>query len=121
NTPSQTLLWGGAAAPHRLRGVVGGAAARLWSENPRAALALLYRGLLSILLHEFRLPLKTAHTEGEVLAAVHRLAQPQLVRFAECVTQHWQRQAYGHQDADETVRDRLCAEWRALFSTARPT
>lgn len=118
---SPTQMFGLDVAPESLPSDVAGEAERLWSENPRAALALLYRGLLSILLHEFRLPLKTAHTEGEVLAAVHRLAQPQLVRFAECVTQHWQRQAYGHQDADETVRDRLCAEWRALFSTARPT
>lgn len=114
-------MFGLDVAPESLPADIASEVERLWRENPRAALALLYRGLLSHLLHEFRLPLKDADTEGEMLHALRRLQEPRLTQFAECLTHHWQRQAYGHLDADEAVRDRLCADWRALFSPQRPT
>ena len=112
---SPTQLFGLDVAPQSLPDDIAGEAERLWQDNPRAALALLYRGLLCRLLHDFQLPLKAAHTEGEVLLQVHGLRHEALARFARQLTGHWQRQAYGHHTAGEPVRDALCAEWRALF------
>jgi len=60
--------------------------------------------------------LKAAHTEGEVLLRVRQLQREPLSHFAEQLTQHWQRQAYGHLSAEDVVRDELCAGWRALFA-----
>ncbi|MCQ4295822.1 DUF4129 domain-containing protein [Pseudomonas stutzeri] len=108
-------LFGLDVAPHSLPDDIASEAERLWQLDPRAALALLYRGLLCRLLRDFQLPLKAAHTEGEVLQQVRDLQLDPLSRFAEQLTRHWQQQAYGHRPADEQVRDALCADWRALF------
>jgi len=51
-----------------------------------------------------------------VLARVRQLQREPLSRFAEQLTQHWQHQAYGHRNAEDVVRDELCAGWRALFA-----
>ncbi|WP_313482293.1 DUF4129 domain-containing protein [Stutzerimonas kunmingensis] len=114
--PAPAQLFGLDVAPESLPNDVASEAERLWQQDPRASLALLYRGLLSRLLHDFQLPLKAAHTEGEVLARVRQLQREPLSRFAEQLTQHWQHQAYGHRNAEDVVRDELCAGWRALFA-----
>ncbi|KRW70752.1 hypothetical protein AO741_05455 [Pseudomonas sp. TTU2014-105ASC] len=115
-SPSPTQLFGLDVAPESLPSDIPGEVERLWQHAPRAALALLYRGLLSRLLHDFQLPLKAAYTEGEVLQHVHQLQHEALSRFAEHLTRHWQAQAYGHQPASQAARDQLCGDWRALFS-----
>ncbi len=115
-SPSPTQLFGLDVAPESLPSDIPGEVERLWQHDPRAALALLYRGLLSRLLHDFQLPLKAAYTEGEVLQHVHQLQHEALSRFAEHLTRHWQAQAYGHQPASKAARDQLCGDWRALFS-----
>ncbi len=115
-SPSPTQLFGLDVAPESLPSDIPGEVERLWQHDPRAALALLYRGLLSRLLHDFQLPLKAAYTEGEVLQHVHQLQHEALSRFAEHLTRHWQAQAYGHQPASQATRDQLCGDWRALFS-----
>lgn len=120
-TEPPTQLFGLDVAPQSLPDDIATEAERLWPFDPRAALALLYRGLLCRLLHDFQLPLKAAHTEGEVLRQVHDLQLEPLARFAEQLTAHWQRQAYGHDPANEQVRDALCAGWRALFAEGRPS
>ena len=51
-----TQLFGLDVAPEKLPADIAGEAERLWQTDPRAALALLYRGLLSRLLHDFQLP-----------------------------------------------------------------
>jgi len=85
--------------------------------TPREALGLLYRGLLSRLLHDFNLPLKTADTEGQVLERVQRLQQPQLLAFSDELTRHWQNLAYGHRLPPAVVQQQLCNDWRTLFSS----
>lgn len=110
-----TQLFGLDVAPEKLPADIAGEAERLWQTDPRAALALLYRGLLSRLLHDFQLPLNAAHTEGEVLQQVRQLQHESLAGFAERLTRHWQAQAYGHRPAETEARDALCADWRGLF------
>jgi hypothetical protein len=88
----------------------------LWQTNPRDALGLLYRALLSRLLHDFNLPLKDADTEGQVLARVGQLQQPALLAFSQNLTRHWQSMAYGHRQPPPQLKQELCDGWRALFN-----
>ena len=111
--PSQ--LFGLEVAPETLPEDVAAEAERLWSEQPRAALGLLYRALLSRLLHDYRLPLKSAYTEAEVLRLVHTLEQQPLSQFSQVLTLHWQNLAYGHRLPPETLKPALCQDWRNLF------
>ncbi|SDT45547.1 DUF4129 domain-containing protein [Pseudomonas granadensis] len=100
---------------------IAASAEQLWHSQPRAALSLLYRGLLSHLLHDFDLQLKAADTENQVLAQVEQLQRPQLLAFSRSLTAHWQNMAYGHRVPTASARQELCDGWRALFGkeTAR--
>jgi hypothetical protein len=87
----------------------------LWQTNPRAALGLLYRALLSHLLHDHHIALKPADTEGEVLQRVEQLHQPALLAFSKTLTSHWQNMAYGHRLPPAHLQQELCDGWRTLF------
>ncbi|MCF7203386.1 DUF4129 domain-containing protein [Pseudomonas oligotrophica] len=102
-------------SPQSLPEDVAGEAERLWAEQPRVAVGLLYRALLSRLLHDYRLPLLAAHTEGEVLQLLCRLDEPQLQAYAGTLTGYWQQLAYGHRALPPAAGEALCAGWRALF------
>ncbi|MGV8889414.1 MAG: DUF4129 domain-containing protein [Pseudomonas sp.] len=94
---------------------IAASAESLWQTNPRAALGLLYRALLSHLLHDFNMALKPADTEGEVLQRVEQLQQPALLVFSKNLTRHWQNMAYGHRLPPAHLQQELCDGWRALF------
>jgi len=94
---------------------IAASAERLWQTHPREALGLLYRGLLSHLLHDFNLLLKPADTEGEVLQRIEHLHQPALLAFSKNLTGHWQNMAYGHRLPPAHLQQELCDGWRALF------
>jgi succinate dehydrogenase hydrophobic anchor subunit len=108
-------LFGLEVAPQSLPNDIAGEVERLWDEQPRAALSLLYRALLSRLLHEQQLALKSSDTEGEVLQQVHALQQAELSQFSQTLTRHWQNLAYGHQQPPAALKDELCTGWRQLF------
>jgi len=114
--PPPAQLFGLELGAETLPEDIASAAEQLWSTQPRDALGLLYRGLLSRLLHDFNLPLKSADTEGQVLQRVHQLQQPQLLAFSDELTRHWQNLAYGHHLPPVSVQQTLCNDWRALFS-----
>lgn len=115
--PAPTQLFGLQLGTETLPEDIATTAEQLWASQPREALGLLYRGLLSKLLHDFNLPLKSADTEGQVLDRVHQLQQPQLLAFSNELTQHWQNLAYGHHLPPASVQQKLCSDWRALFSS----
>jgi hypothetical protein len=94
---------------------IAASAEHLWQSQPRAALGLLYRGLLSHLLHDFALTLKPADTELQVLAHVEQLQRPELLAFSRSLTTHWQNMAYGHRVPTAQLQQELCDGWRALF------
>jgi hypothetical protein len=108
-------LFGLEVAPQSLPTDIPGEVERLWDEQPRAALGLLYRALLSRMLHEQQLPLKSAHTEAEVLQRVQTLRQHDLSQFSQTVTLHWQNLAYGHRLPPAALKHELCTAWRQLF------
>ncbi|CAN7665238.1 DUF4129 domain-containing protein [Pseudomonas sp. LjRoot277] len=95
---------------------IAASAERLWQTHPREALGLLYRGLLSHLLHDFNMALKPADTEGQVLQRIEHLQQPALLAFSQNLTGHWQNMAYGHRLPPEHLQQELCDGWRALFA-----
>ncbi|AHL74505.1 membrane protein [Stutzerimonas stutzeri] len=111
------VLFGLDVLPENLPADVAGEVSRLWDEQPREALGLLYRAFLSRLLHERKLPLKSAHTEGEILDLLRQDGRSELVRYAETLTGYWQNLAYGHQIPPSTARNELCDRWRELFGT----
>lgn len=107
--------------PQSLPDDIAASAEQLWHTQPRAALGLLYRGLLSRLLHDFDLTLKPADTEHQVLLRVEQLQRPELLSFSRTLTLHWQNMAYGHRVPAADLQQELCDGWRALFGQgARP-
>lgn len=112
-------LFGLAVDPRSLPDDLPASVEQLWPHDPRAALGLLYRGLLSHLLHQRRLPLTPAHTEGEVLVLLQRLDDAPLARFAARLLQAWQALAYGSRPPPAELGTELCAAWRALELNSR--
>jgi len=108
-------LFGLDVRPDTLPEDVAASAEHLWQSQPREALGLLYRALLSRLLDDFQLPLKPANTEGQVLELIQELRQPALQAFSASLTLHWQNMAYGHRLPPAHLRDELCNAWRTLF------
>ncbi|MDI2140925.1 MULTISPECIES: DUF4129 domain-containing protein [unclassified Pseudomonas] len=94
---------------------IAASAEQLWQTQPRAALGLLYRALLSHLLHDFNLTLKPADTENEVLARIEHLQRPELLAYSRHLTGHWQNMAYGHRVPAAHLQQELCDGWRSLF------
>ena len=113
--PPPEQLFGLEVAPQSLPADIPGEVERLWDEQPRAALSLLYRALLSRMLHEQHLPLQSSHTEAEVLQLVQTLQQKDLQHFSQALTRHWQNLAYGHRLPPAALKQGLCNAWRRLF------
>ncbi len=102
--------------PESLPDDVGGAALALWERGEqRAALALLYRGALSRLVHVHAVPIRASSTEGECLA----LARPRLTepgaRYAERLIEVWAAAVYGAQQPAAGAVPALCAEFGAAL------
>ncbi|MFJ5257739.1 DUF4129 domain-containing protein [Pseudomonas sp. NPDC088414] len=113
--PAPQQAFGLDLSPQTLPDDIAASAEQLWHTQPRAALGLLYRGLLSRLLHDFALTLKPADTEHQVLLRVEQLQRPELLAFSRSLTQHWQNMAYGHRIPAAHLQQELCDGWRALF------
>jgi hypothetical protein len=102
--------------PETLPSDVGAAARALWDRGDhRAALALLYRGLLSRLAHVHQMPIRDSSTEGECLDfARHRLP---VVRhdYVGRLIGVWQHAVYGHEHADTPTVHALCDGFSAAL------
>jgi len=94
---------------------VAASAETLWATQPREALGLLYRALLSKLMSDYKVPLGNADTEGQVLERVARLKLQALNEFSQNLTTHWQNLAYGHRLPPAAAQQQLCDGWRRLF------
>ena len=83
--------------PESLPDDVGGAALELWERGEhRAALALLYRGLLSRLAHVHAVPIRDSSTEGDCLALAATHLPSDRVAYVERLIRVWQRAVYGN-------------------------
>ena len=107
--------------PESLPDQIGGAALELWQANDhRAALALLYRGLLSRLVHAHGVPIRASSTEADCLSmAVPRL-HADIAQYTSNLVRVWQLAVYGAREpAAEEVRN-LCALFDRNFPLASP-
>ena len=107
--------------PESLPADVGAAAQALWDRGQsRAALSLLYRGLLSRLVHVHGVPIRESSTEGEcVQLAASRLDTGPLTYVSNLV-RVWQAATYGAQRPQATDIHDLCAGFPSAVS-ARST
>ena len=111
--------------PEALPPNIGAAARALWDRGDhRAALALLYRGLLSRLVHRHRVPIMDSSTEGDclVLAANH-LTEASRRDYVSRLIRIWQRAVYGSQDPAPDAFYELCDAFaesldRTAFATS---
>ena len=96
--------------PEALPPNIGAAARALWDRGDhRAALALLYRGLLSRLVHKHRVPIRDSSTEGDCLAlAANHLTEESRRDYASRLIRIWQRAVYGSQDPASDAFYELC-------------
>ena len=96
--------------PESLPPDIGAAARALWDRGEqRAALALLYRGLLSRLAHVHEVPIRDSSTEGDCLALAARKLDPARTAYATLLVRNWQRAIYGGIQIDTAVVHELCA------------
>jgi hypothetical protein len=98
--------------PESLPDDVGVAALELWQQGEqRGALALLYRGLLSRLVHAHGVPIRASSTEGECLV----LARPRLgdvaARYAARLVETWGAAVYGGLLPATSTVEALCREF----------
>lgn len=119
-------LHGGFVAPSHVRDLdirpeslpddVGAAALALWERGEqRAALALLYRGLLSRLVHAHRVPIRDSSTEGDSLALAHQHAGHEPRIYASRLIPVWQRAVYGAQAPTAQAFTALCHDFAAAL------
>ena len=95
--------------PESLPGDIGAAARALWDRGEhRAALALLYRGLLSRLAHAYQVPIRDSSTEGDCLALASTHLDRPRHEYASRLVRVWQRNVYGHEAVETTVVHALC-------------
>jgi hypothetical protein len=96
--------------PESLPPNIGAAARALWDRGEqRAALALLYRGLLSRLAHVHEVPIRDSSTEGDCLALAARKLDTARTAYATLLVRNWQRAIYGGIQIDTAVVHELCA------------
>jgi len=97
--------------PETLPDDVGRAARELWDRGAhRAALALLYRGLLSRLVHVHQLPIRDSSTEGDCLALAGRIGA-RGAAYSERLIATWQAFVYGNAATQTFVVHGLCDEF----------
>jgi hypothetical protein len=95
--------------PETLPADIGAAARALWDAGDRrAALALLYRGLLSRLIHVHRLPIRDSSTEGDCLEIAARHLTDTRRQYVAALIRAWQRFVYGGEEIQTALVQTLC-------------
>ena len=107
--------------PESLPDDIGASARELWNRGDhRQALALLYRGALSRLVHAHGVPVKHSSTEGECVAlAAQHLNASATAYFAQLV-RVWQRAVYGGNDPQTDTVMALCDGFSAALDPPAP-
>jgi len=102
--------------PESLPDDIGAASRALWEQRAhRAALALLYRGCLSRLVHVYGVPVHDSTTEGECIElATGHLSSANAAYVARLV-RLWQRSVYRGEEASAEVVLPLCDAFRGAL------
>jgi hypothetical protein len=109
--------------PESLPTNIGGAARVLWDRGEhRAALSLLYRGLLSRLSHVHRVPIRDSSTEGDCLLLLNGRVPPTTTEYSTQLVDAWRGSVYGGTDAPSPAIHALCDGFAGALdrAAARP-
>jgi hypothetical protein len=102
--------------PESLPDDVGAAALALWQRGEqRAALALLYRGLLSRLVHGYGVPIRASSTEGECLRLAEQRLPERSARYAAELVALWSAAVYGAREPTFAAVQGVCTEFGAAL------
>jgi uncharacterized protein DUF4129 len=105
--------------PESLPADIGIAARVLWDRGDhRAALALLYRGMLSRLAHVHRIPIRDSSTEGDCLALAAGHLTDGRREYASRLVSVWQRFVYGGQGMQTAAVHVLCDGFASALDSA---
>ena len=109
--------------PESLPANIGRAARALWDKGEhRAALSLLYRGLLSRLTHVHRVPIRDSSTEGDCLVLLSGVVPRKTGDYSARLVGAWQGVVYGGTEAPADAVYSLCDEFADALdrAVARP-
>ena len=107
--------------PESLPDNIGIAARVLWDRGEhRAALALLYRGMLSRLAHVHRVPIRDSSTEGDCLALAASHLTQEGREYASRLVRVWQRFVYAGQDTQPATVYVLCDDFASALDPVSP-
>jgi hypothetical protein len=96
--------------PESLPPDIGAAARALWDRGEhRAALALLYRGMLSRLAHVHEVPIRDSSTEGDCITLAERKLDATRIAYIKQLVRTWQRFSYGAIAIEDGVAHELCS------------
>jgi hypothetical protein len=99
--------------PESLPGDIGAAALSLWERGEhRAALSLLYRGLLSRLVHVYTLPIRDSSTEGDCMQLASSRLDSAASGYVSRVVRTWQHCVYGGIEPSTAEVIALCGDFR---------
>jgi hypothetical protein len=109
--------------PESLPDDIGTEAFTLWQRNEhRAALALLYRGLLSRLVHAHSVPIRQSSTEAECLGLALPRLSGETADYTTGLVRVWQHAVYGARDPETEEVRALCNRFdRAFPALAHPS
>lgn len=103
--------------PETLPDDIGAAALDIWQRGERrAALSLLYRGLLSRLVHTYEVPIRQSSTERECVELARGRAPERSVAYATGLVRTWQTAVYGQQLPTTDAVQVLCADFAAALT-----
>jgi hypothetical protein len=107
--------------PESLPDDIGRAALDLWERGEhRAAMALLYRGLLSRLAHVHGAPIRDSSTEGDCLALATAHLPVERAAYTGMLIRAWQRAVYGNTEPSVEEIQTLCAGFGAAIDAPPP-
>ncbi|MDR2216544.1 MAG: hypothetical protein LBE59_12005 [Nevskiaceae bacterium] len=102
--------------PESLPEDIGAAAWGLWEQGDhRDALSLLYRGLLSRLVHEHSVPIRDSSTEGDCLNLAERHLSMDRRGYVALLIRAWQRAVYGAENPQGVEMRALCEQFAAAL------
>jgi hypothetical protein len=105
--------------PESLPANIGKAARALWDRGEhRAALSLLYRGLLSRLTHVHRVPIRHSTTEGDCLLLLAGRVPPNTGEYSAQLVDVWRGFVYGGSEAPAPEIHALCDNFAGALDRA---
>jgi hypothetical protein len=105
--------------PESLPANIGRAARELWDKGEhRAALSLLYRGLLSRLTHVHRVPIRDSSTEGDCLVLLSGIVPQKTGDYSARLVGAWQGVVYGGSEAAADAVYSLCDDFAGALDRA---